>query len=48
MKIGKPLLLLVSIFLYLSSFSQSAKKLCRDAETDFEKGEFNLAISLLD
>lgn len=48
MKIGKPLLLLVSIFLYLSSFSQSAKKLCRDAEVHFEKGEFNLAIPLLD
>ena len=48
MKIGKLLLLLLSIFLYSSSFSQSAKKLCRDAESHFERGEFNLALPVLD
>jgi tetratricopeptide (TPR) repeat protein len=48
MKIRKSALLIFSIFLYIASFSQSAKKLCRDAEGHFERGEFNLALPLLD
>lgn len=48
MKIGKLLLLFLGILLSSTSFSQSAKKLCRDAEAHFERGEFNLALPVLD
>jgi tetratricopeptide (TPR) repeat protein len=48
MKISRSGLLILGIFLYSLSFSQSAKKLSRDAEGHFERGEFNLALPLLD
>jgi len=48
MKIRQSLLFILCISLYLSGFSQSAKKLSRDAEAHFERGEFNLALPLLD